>query len=141
MPAPVRVFYDGDCGLCHGFVRFLVARDRVPGGAFRFAPLHGETFRKEIPEERRAGLPDSVVVVAPDGKILVKSEAVFHVLERLGGSWPGWAKLFRLKSRFGAALLYDLVYDLVAGTRRMFFRRPDDVCPVVPANLRDRFDP
>jgi predicted DCC family thiol-disulfide oxidoreductase YuxK len=44
MPASViTVFYDGHCGLCHGFIRFLLARD--PGGEkFDFAPLQGSFF-------------------------------------------------------------------------------------------------
>jgi predicted DCC family thiol-disulfide oxidoreductase YuxK len=133
----IRIFYDGTCGLCHGFVVFLLKRDTKEGGTFRFAPLHGETFEKEVPPEKRAGLPDSVVVVDPEGNILVKSDAALFALEHLGGSWPGWAKLFRLKPRW----LRDALYDLVARTRRIFFRRPPDVCPVVPAHLRGRFDP
>jgi predicted DCC family thiol-disulfide oxidoreductase YuxK len=133
----IRVFFDGTCGLCHGFVVFLLKRDTKEGGTFRFAPLWGDTFEKEVPEAKRAGLPDSVVVVATDGRILVKSEAVLYAWEALGGSHAGWAKLFRLKPRFAA----DLGYDLVAKTRRLFFRRPDDVCPVVPESLRNRFDP
>jgi predicted DCC family thiol-disulfide oxidoreductase YuxK len=132
----IRVYYDGTCGLCHGFVVFLLKRDE-DGSRFRFAPLQGETFRREVPPEKRAGLPDSVVVIAPDGRLLVKSDAVLHVLEHLGGSWPGWARLFALKPRFAR----DLGYDLVARIRRWLYRRPDDVCPVVPAKLRNRFDP
>ena len=31
--------YDGDCGLCHGFVRFVLAED----GEFRFAALTADT--------------------------------------------------------------------------------------------------
>jgi len=133
----VRIFYDGTCGLCHGFVLFLLHRDKTPAGRFHFAPLFGPTFENEVPPDQRAGLPDSVVVVAPDGRLLVKSEAVLLALEHLGGSWPGWAKLVRLKPRW----LRDLGYDAIARTRRVFFRRPPDVCPVVPAGLRGRFDP
>ncbi|HEY8944686.1 MAG TPA: hypothetical protein VIM73_10510, partial [Polyangiaceae bacterium] len=36
-PAPERVYYDGQCGLCHGAVRLLLAEDR-DGSAFRFSP-------------------------------------------------------------------------------------------------------
>ena len=42
------VFYDGDCGLCDRFVRWMLRRDR--GHHYRFAPLQGETaaFRKLV---------------------------------------------------------------------------------------------
>jgi predicted DCC family thiol-disulfide oxidoreductase YuxK len=131
----IRVFYDGTCGLCHGFVVFLLRRD--PNGAFRFAPLQGETFRKEVPEAKRAGLPDTVVVVPPDGRILIRSDAALLAFEALGGGWAAFAKAARIVPRF----LRDAVYDLVAASRRKLFRKPDDVCPVVPANLRNRFEP
>ena len=36
-PGGVIVFFDGSCGLCHGLVRFLLARDRARW--FRFAAL------------------------------------------------------------------------------------------------------
>ena len=34
------VFFDGTCGLCHGFVRWVVARDRA--AQVLFAPLGGQ---------------------------------------------------------------------------------------------------
>src|SRR5579885_2416758 len=42
--APELIFYDGHCGLCHGFVKFALARDRE-GARFRFAPLPEQTLR------------------------------------------------------------------------------------------------
>jgi hypothetical protein len=38
------VFFDGECGLCHAFVKFVVRHD--PAAQFLFAPLRGETFRQ-----------------------------------------------------------------------------------------------
>jgi len=70
------VFYDGHCGLCHGFVRFLLRVDRTR--AFTFAPLQGETFTAAVPEAMRRELPDSIVVRTVDGRILVKSTAIRH---------------------------------------------------------------
>ena len=60
------VYYDGHCGLCHRFVRFLLAEDRR-GRAFRFAPLDSESLRRRIAPDARATLPDSVVVCTHDG--------------------------------------------------------------------------
>ena len=73
------VFYDGGCGLCHRAVRFALAHD-ADGSRFRFASLQSEGFRRRVPAAARAGLPDSIVTLTPDGTLLVRSAAVIHVL-------------------------------------------------------------
>lgn len=132
---PDRVFYDGTCGLCHGFVVFLLARD-PDGSRFRFAPLQGTTFAALVPEAERARLPDSVVIRTNDGRLLVRAAGVAHALRRLGGAWPWVAGAIAIVPAFAA----DAAYDLVARLRRRLFRRPDDACPVVPIGLRGRFE-
>jgi predicted DCC family thiol-disulfide oxidoreductase YuxK len=134
--SPSRVFYDGSCGLCQRFVRFVLAEDRSRE-AFRFAPLAGETFAKLVPERQRASLPDSVVVLTERGELLVRSAAVIHVLERLGGAWRAFA--FALRAVPGA--LRDRGYDLLARVRKRIFAPPSDACPLAPAELTSRLDP
>lgn len=132
---PDRLFYDGGCGLCHRAVRFLMARD--PAGAIRFAPLGGETFLRTVPPERQAALPDSLVVQTSEGRILVRTAAAARLLWRLGGGW-------RLLERLGRILprtVTDRLYDFVARHRRRWFPAPSGSCPLLPAELRDRFDP
>jgi predicted DCC family thiol-disulfide oxidoreductase YuxK len=135
-PATETVYYDGHCGLCHWLVRFLLAAD-TDGSLFRFAPLQGETFQAKVAGSARAGPPDSVVVQSADGALLVRSAAVVHVLQRLGG---GWAAL-------GAAIglipgpLRDGLYNWIARVRYRLFARPADICPLMPPELRNRFDP
>ena len=131
-----KLFYDGDCGLCHHFVLFLLAEDR-DGTRFVFSPLQGEAFLRDIPEQRRIGLPDSIVILTETGEILVKSAAVVHVGMRLGGLW-----------RFGAAILWciplpirNLGYDFVARVRKRIFAAPAATCPIVPDTLIRRFLP
>jgi len=133
--APARLFYDGSCGLCHRAVRFVLAEDR-PGDAFRVAPLGGEAFAREIPAEARAGLPDSLLVVRADGVRLVRSAAVLHLADRMGGLW----RAFALALRAVPAPLRDRGYDAVARVRLRLFARPIDVCPPLPPRLRARFD-
>ena len=123
-----RIYFDGDCGFCVGWVRQVAERD--PAGAlFRFAPLRGPTFEARIPAERRAGLARTVVVETEDGRHLVRSEAVIHVLRRLG----------RRRTAGALALLprpiRDLGYRLIARTLRR------DDCPVPDASLATRLDP
>jgi predicted DCC family thiol-disulfide oxidoreductase YuxK len=35
--------------------------------------------------------------------------------------------------------LADAAYDLLAGRRQRLFARPDDVCPLMPPHMRERF--
>ena len=81
-----RLYYDGHCGLCHNFIRFLLSED-PHGTRFRFAPLDSDSFRSNVPESTRATLPDSVVIWTAQQQALTKSEAVLHVFHRLGGYW------------------------------------------------------
>ena len=84
------LFYDGHCALCHRSVKFVLKHDRS-GKLFRFAPLQGPTFEARVPAEKRAGLPDSVIVLTNDGALLMRSNAFLHVLRRLGGGWRALA--------------------------------------------------
>lgn len=129
------LFYDGGCGLCHRTLRFLISEDRE-GDRFRFAPLGGETFLRRVPEEARRALPDSFVVEAHGGALLVRSEAAVHVLRRLGGFWRVAGVLLSLIPK----RLVDGVYDGVARVRHRVFPRPSSVCPIVPDDLRSRFE-
>ncbi|MGB7761609.1 MAG: DCC1-like thiol-disulfide oxidoreductase family protein [Bryobacteraceae bacterium] len=139
-PAPRNqadvVFYDGHCGLCHWAVKFVLKHD-LPGKAFRFAPLQGETFQARVPFERRGGVPDSIAIETCDGALLVRSDACVHVLRRLGGGWSVIAALVAGIPR----PLRDAFYNFMARIRYRAFGRRGDPCPIVPPELRERFDP
>lgn len=117
---PDLVLYDGDCGLCHRGVRFLLAED-VRGDKFRFAPL-GETS-------------DTIIVRTAAGEEFRRSSAVLYSWERLGGWW-------RVLAACGKAIprpARDGIYNLIARNRRRIFAAPNSICPVVPPELRSRF--
>jgi len=99
--------------------------------------LQGETFSARVAEARRAGLPDSVVVLTRDGELLVRSAAFLHIFRRLGGGWRVLATFLSVVPRW----LRDFVYDLVARIRYRVFGKREELCPIVPAGLRARFDP
>jgi predicted DCC family thiol-disulfide oxidoreductase YuxK len=132
---PDMLFYDGHCGLCHRAVTFVLAHDRE--GAFRFAPLQGETFQRVVTPEGQTALPDSVVVMTADGRLLVRSDAFLHIFRRVGGFWKVLAIVLSIVPRG----LRDFVYDFVARIRFRVFGRREDLCPVMPPELRARFDP
>jgi predicted DCC family thiol-disulfide oxidoreductase YuxK len=96
------VFYDGECGFCHRWVRLAVRLDR-DGSTFRFAPRKGETFRALVAQDQREALPASILVLTRKGRILTRSSAVLHILEKLGGGWRVIAVVARLL-RWGSGI-------------------------------------
>ncbi len=124
------IFYDGGCGLCHWAVRLVMAED-ISGGKFRFAPLRGKAFHLLVPAAVRAGLPDSMVVLTSDGRILVRSAAVIRILSRLGGAWTCLAAILALVP----CLVGDLAYTIIARNRVRLFGSRTGICPVVPRDL------
>lgn len=138
-PPQNRLFYDGDCGLCHHSVRFVLARDHQR--RFRYAPLQGPTFEpfreRAIQANGGRGLPDSIVLVTSDGSVLLRSTAAAHILRTLGGFWGTVGSVLLWTPR----PLRDFAYDVVARVRHALFRRPTDICPIPPSGQRELFDP
>jgi predicted DCC family thiol-disulfide oxidoreductase YuxK len=116
------LLYDGSCGLCHRSVRFVLSEDRS-GTAFRFEPL---------PEGDEKA---SVIVRTADGRTLLRSDAVIHIVQRLGGYWRLFGIVFAVLPR----VVRDAMYDGVARVRYRIFGRTKDACPLVPSDLRSRF--
>lgn len=128
------VFYDGVCGLCQRWVRFLLQRDKAQ--TLRFAPLQGETAkaRTDLPTELR-----TVVFIlrpgTPDEQIFTRSEAALRLLEHLGGIWRvvSWLRIVPRGVRDG-------IYDFIARRRYRWFGK-DESCPLPPTEWQARFLP
>lgn len=126
------VFFDGVCGLCNGFIDFLFTVDRRQ--QFVVAALQGETAAALLPRERREQL-STIVVRDPDGRLREKSDAVFYVLQAVGGLWRVVSWL-RILPRF----VRDTGYDIVAKSRYAVFGKKD-TCRMPTASERQRFLP
>jgi len=126
------LYYDGSCAMCHGFVRFLLAEERT--GTLRYAPLQGEHFRASVAEPVRSSLPDSLILRAGDGRLILRSDAVIEIMQRLGGLWTASAQLLRLVPR----PLRDTAYDAIGALRYRVFGRTPDACPLITPQLRKR---
>lgn len=138
------ILYDGVCGLCNGFVHFVVARDHR--NQFSFAPLQSEFAKKIL--EKTGEFPDSmdtILVLADFRQVdsqlansqrapaLEKSTGVLFILSQLHGIWPVLGL-----TRYLPRILRDAVYSLVATYRYKMFGKYD-VCPVPPPEMRARF--
>lgn len=130
------VFYDGECGLCHRAVRFLLSED-LDGRAFLLAPLQGETFASRVSAEQRAQLPDSLIVRCDDGRLLTNSSGIVHMLLALGGLWRVAGSLLFVIPR----PLRDAGYRFIACIRKRLFAAPKSLCPLLPPELGTRFLP
>ncbi len=129
----LTLYYDGDCGLCHRFVRFVLAEDGV--GAIRFSPLFGAEFNRRVMAPARDLLPDTVVVQTAEGVLLTRTAAIRTVLARLGGLW----RLIGIALAIVPGRIADWLYDQVAVVRGRLFAKPKAACPLIPAALRSRF--
>jgi predicted DCC family thiol-disulfide oxidoreductase YuxK len=112
------VLYDGVCGLCDRFIQFLLVRDKK--AVFSFAPLQGSTATAV--REAHSQLPEALSTVAylSNGKLLLRSRAVFAIWLELGGGW-GLLAAFR----FLPAFLTDLGYRGVAAVRYRIWGKKD----------------
>ncbi len=112
------IYFDGVCGLCDRFVRFVLHHDRAH--VFRFAPLQGEVYRREVARSEGPAPSDSVVVVWEDEdgrrEMFVRGQAVLLVLRRL----PRFGGVASLLGILPPSWL-DRLYDLVATRRYRLF--------------------
>jgi len=111
------IFFDGVCGLCNGFVIFILQCDRKKH--FRYSPLQGETAKKYLPAQAIESL-DSIIYLTRAGEILSASDAVIAILTALGGGWK-LMSLFKVIPR----PIRDFVYGLVAKYRYRIFGKRD----------------
>lgn len=124
----LKIFYDGSCGFCHGFVRFTLS-ENIHKTAFVCMPLQGKQFQELIKTNEISHLPDSLVVYDPERKILYyKVNALIQVLERLGGLWRCIACILRLIPY----KISNIGYDMFAKMRHKIYKRPDTPCPLLP---------
>ena len=139
-PVGVAVlFYDGVCGLCNRFVRFVIRRDRAE--RIRFAALQSR-FAREIlpPHGKNPEDLDSLYLLlearTASARVLDRGLAVTRVLRILPAPWR-W--LGTVGSLLPAALL-DSLYDAIARRRYQVFGRSDR-CELPSPEESSRFLP
>ncbi len=125
------LLFDGECKLCSGLVQFVMKYDK--SGKIKFAPLQsprGKALLMKKPE--LSGHIDSVVFIR--GKeYYVRSQAIFNILDVVGGAWKAFHVLNFLPDFF-----LDKCYDLVAGSRYRIFGKRNQ-CPLPSADIPENF--
>ncbi len=127
------IAFDGACGLCDGFVRFLLQHDS--NGIFRFAASTSQQGRAIF--ERCGQNPDqpSSVILIDGDLIFLESEAAIKSVAALGGA-------FRLVGALNVLprSLRDAAYRYVARNRYRWFGR-QSTCALPEAGWSSRFLP
>jgi len=126
------VFYDGDCGLCDRFIKFLIRVDRHT--CLRYSTLQGTTAESVFGPEQGTSDIWSVRLLDKSGSY-VRSSAALRALAHAGGIWKA-AKLFLLVPPF----IRDGVYRFIATHRYRWFGKTE-ACMVPTSSLRERFLP
>jgi len=126
---PILIF-DGVCGLCNRFVRFVMRRDRL--GTFLFVSNHAPFGLQLLEQFNAQSLADQSILLVWRGQIFQKSDAVLCVINRFGGLWPLLTVL-----RFVPRSLRDFLYDLVARNRYRLFGQVAE-CELLEPELRKR---
>jgi predicted DCC family thiol-disulfide oxidoreductase YuxK len=124
------LLYDGHCGLCNRFVRFVVKRDKLR--AMRFATLQGELGKAALRQLPEIADVDSVILLHREGA-WVRSTASLEVARYLGGAWSVTLAAYAVPR-----LMRDWLYDFIARRRYGWFGRHDS-CPIPAPEVRERF--
>lgn len=123
------IFFDGVCGLCNGFIDFIMKIDKEQ--KFHFSPLQSEFAQKSLPPKMTTDLK---TVVYQDGEsISMKSDAVLKILNEIGGPW----KLMML-GKILPRTMRDSIYEMVAENRYKLFGKKE-TCRLPSPEERERF--
>ena len=131
------IFYDGVCGLCNFFVKFVLAN--TAENSFVFASLQSDFASERL---KRHGIEaadlDTVYVQIdggePDSKLLWRSDAIIHILKGLKAPMPLFATILNIIPR----PIRDLGYRLVAKFRYRLFGKYD-TCLLPSSSEAEKF--
>jgi predicted DCC family thiol-disulfide oxidoreductase YuxK len=131
LQAPWLILFDGVCGWCTGWVRFLIKHDSHK--RFQFAPLQSPLGQHllvafDLSQENFS----TFVLINPDG-FFTKSAAALNIVRHLGGIWRILYAFILVPK-----ILRDGVYDLIARYRYQL-RGTLTTCYQPPPEYQDRF--
>ena len=134
------VVFDGHCGFCNGWVRWLLRRDRRD--RLRFAASSSEAIAPLLARHAdlldAGGAPGTVLVfrnpLEAGEQALTRCAATISLLRELSQPWPVVATALSWIPRF----LSDPLYRLVARWRYSIWGRLES-CPIPSAEERTRF--
>ena len=121
------IFYDGQCALCHWFVRFSLRRVKRKEIDVKFSSLQGVTAA-------HFGIESSTdtIVFLNNGKKFFRYNAIVRILIELKFWWAPMASIL-------PSFLGDIAYGYVAKNRHKIKAKPIESCPILPEDFKKYF--
>ena len=113
MPSGPVVFFDGECGLCNRFVKFVIRHNSQKN--LRYCWLQSDNAQK-ILRKNKVVVDMSSIIFMDKNKVYFESEAFLRIMSKLDCP-PRLLKVFRVFPRFIA----DIVYRCIAHRRYKIF--------------------
>ena len=118
------IYYDGECGLCHLAVRFILRVDSKSN--FYFSPLSNLDINlKNI---------DSIIL-KKDNKVFYEGMAIIMIFQNIDNNWNYLAKVLKLIP----INVLDTAYRWVSRNRAKISVKKVSSCPMVPSYYQKRF--
>ena len=118
------IYYDGECGLCHLAVRFILRVDSKSN--FYFSPLSNLDINlKNI---------DSIILKR-DNKVFYEGMAIIMIFQNIDNNWNYLAKVLKLIP----INVLDTAYRWVSRNRTKISLKKISSCPIIPSYYRKRF--
>ena len=130
------IFYDGICGLCNQFLKFILKRDHH--NQFIAIALQSEIAKPylgKVPASISNTLNTVIIIKnvnTSQEKVLVYSNAALFCIQKCGGLYP-LAILGFLIPKF----IRDILYKLIANNRYALFGKYK-TCPIPPDDIKKR---
>ena len=118
------IYYDGECGLCHLAVRFILRVDSK--SKFYFSPLSNlDNNLKSI---------DSIIL-KKGNKVFYEGQAIIMIFEDIDNNWNYLANVLKLIP----INVLDTAYRWVSRNRAKVSVKKVSSCPIVPSSYQKRF--
>ena len=118
------IYYDGECGLCHLAVRFILRVDSK--SKFYFSPLSklDNSFK----------YMDSIILKRGN-EVFYEGQAIIMIIENIENNWNYLAKVLKLIP----INFLDKAYRWVSRNRAKISVKKVSSCPMVPSYYQKRF--
>lgn len=123
--------FDGACGLCHAWVRFILRHDIK--GKLRFVPA-GSPMGQQLLQEHDLSVDDLETMLYLDGDLAWKKSDAFIQIVKILPFPVSLLKVIVIIPRF----IRNAVYDGIASNRYHLFGQRE-VCTLLDGDYRDRF--
>jgi len=125
------IIFDGTCGLCHAWVRFIIRFDDT--AIFRFASAQSEYGQTILERLNMQAVIFETMLYVEQGAVYTKSESFLKIVSHL----PMPVRLLSCLNIFPGPLR-DFVYDRIARNRYKLFGLRD-MCLLTDGRYKDRF--